>query len=386
MASDQWPDSGSTAHPFEILDRAPDAIWVARADLQIIYANAATERLFGRPRAELLGGPASAFQPASAAPDIAAALARVLDGEPHLRQGHIVRPDGTLIATEFHAARIAGGAQKDGHILVVGRDVSAWVAGRSEAREEEERLRLLVENAPDLIFTCAPDGCFVSVNRAAEGLSGYTWRQLQNMTWRDLVTEDSGAAIIAFARAAAGEQPEPFDLTVRRRDGLRARLEIRVWPLTQDGVPAGYQGIGRNVTERQEAEAAAQRSRRETEALASIAQDLTQSLEREEVLHRIVQRGRSLSESDVSAIALRDHSGFTFVADEGMRRDGLGVSITADHGLAAEALKTLRALSARRYRDHPGVQADARHSAETEGIVSVAVAPVRLDTEVVALL
>ena len=297
-----------------------------------------------------------------------------------------MRPDGTLIATEFHAARIAGGAQKDGHILVVGRDVSAWVAGRSEAREEEERLRLLVENAPDLIFTCAPDGCFVSVNRAAEGLSGYTWRQLQNMTWRDLVTEDSGAAIIAFARAGAGEQPEPFDLTVRRRDGLRARLEIRVWPLTQDGVPAGYQGIGRNVTERQEAEAAAQRSRRETEALASIAQDLTQSLEREEVLHRIVQRGRSLSESDVSAIALRDHSGFTFVVDEGMRRDGLGVSITADHGLAAEALKTLRALSARRYRDHPGVQADARHSAETEGIVSVAVAPVRLDTEVVALL
>jgi PAS domain S-box-containing protein len=160
-------------------------------------------------------------------------------------------------------------------IFIIGHDVSAWVTARSTAREEEERLRLLNRNAPDFIFTCDPDGHLVSTNRAAQKLSGYPQRQLQDMTCRDLLADESVSAVAEFARAAAGEQPVPFDLTIRRRDGLRARLEIRVWPMTHDGMPAGYQGIGRNVTERQEAEQAAQRARHESEALTAIAEDLT---------------------------------------------------------------------------------------------------------------
>ena len=225
----------------------------------------------------------------------------------------------------------------------------------------------------------------MSVNLAAEDLSGYTRRELQAMTWRDLATPESGAALVEFVRAAAGETPQPFELTLRARGGLRAVLEMRVWPVTEDGAPAGYQGIGRNVTERKQAEEAAQQSRRESEALAAMARELTQSLEREEVLRRIVERARTLSESDVSAIALRDATGFTFVAEDGMRGQGLGTSIAADEGLAAAAIAAPGAVAARRYLDDPPLPPRAQRSARAEGIVSMAVTPVRLNDEVAAL-
>jgi PAS domain S-box-containing protein len=100
MGGDSIQQTGPAAQAFVILDPAPDAMWVARADLQIIYANAAAARLFGRSRTDLVGRSATAFQPDAEAQDAATGLAELLAGETHLRQGHIMRSDGTLVATK----------------------------------------------------------------------------------------------------------------------------------------------------------------------------------------------------------------------------------------------------------------------------------------------
>ena len=99
-----------------------------------------------------------------------------------------------------------------------------------------------------------------------------------------------------------------------------------------------------------------------------------------------MERARALSGSDVSTIAVRDHCGFTFVANEGMRRDGLGASTTAQGGLLHDALTALHAVSARHYRDEPRLPGAERQNAEAEGIASMTVTPISLDGAVVALL
>ncbi|PZC49569.1 MAG: hypothetical protein DK306_000585 [Chloroflexi bacterium] len=140
------------------------------------------------------------------------------------------------------------------------------------------------------------------------------------------------------------------------------------------------------MTGRKEAEEAAQRAWRESEALSDIAQELTHSLDRETVLKRIVDHARRLSHSDVSAIAVRDGSGFTFLAEDGVQPQGLGIAFPAEGALVKAALATQRAVMARAYLEDRRLPTELRLPALEEGVASVAIAPVVLDNAVAALI
>ena len=373
----------SAADPFAALEWTPDALWIVGADLRIIFANDAAARLFGRSRATLVGSHASAFLPgASPMPQTTLQPA----DPPSTWQGHVQRPDGALLPVEFRAAPLPQSVAAEPAAIIVARDVSGWLTERQRVLDEAERLQLLVANAPDIIFSCDLDHRFLLTNLAAETVSGYGSRQLRAMSWPDLLPDGSDAALESFAAAAAGESPAPFELTLAARGGLRATMEIRVWPLTRDGALAGYQGIGRNVTARKEAEEAAQRSWGEAEALSDIAEELARSLDRETVLCQVVDRARRLSHSDVSAIAIRTGAGFTFLAEAGVRPRGLGVAFDAEGDLIQAAFAAKRAVTSRSPLDNATLPPEIYHAAQDEGVVSLAIAPVLLDDVVEALI
>jgi diguanylate cyclase (GGDEF)-like protein/PAS domain S-box-containing protein len=122
-----------------VIDCAPDAIVVADEDGTIVLANRASESLFLRPRAELLGASVESLLPERMRASHASHRARFI-GAPSTRpmgsNGRLpaLRADGSEVITEIALSATAIG----GRVLatVILRDVSARVA-------EEERLRYL---------------------------------------------------------------------------------------------------------------------------------------------------------------------------------------------------------------------------------------------------
>ncbi|MEU7527307.1 SpoIIE family protein phosphatase [Saccharothrix sp. NPDC042600] len=135
-------------------------------------------------------------------------------------------------------------------------------------RESEQRHRLLVEQATDAIWILDRDSRFVEVNPAACALLGRTRDELLGTSVTDVVVSgrDPGAPGQDAHPAVGRVITEVWQ--VRRGDGTVIALELSI-----QTTPTGTQAIGRDVTERQRAEA-------EREALLRREHEIAEALQR----------------------------------------------------------------------------------------------------------
>jgi len=118
----------------------------------------------------------------------------------------------------------------------------------------------LVQNAIDIVYTHDLAGNFTSGNPAAERLLGYTHEELLGMHWERIVAPD----YIDLARQQTvqklsagkrtGQEHTTYPLKVLTKSGKEIWLEISTRLLLQEGRPVGVQGIGRDITQRRQAE------------------------------------------------------------------------------------------------------------------------------------
>ncbi|GGM75023.1 bifunctional protein kinase/phosphatase [Lentzea pudingi] len=106
-------------------------------------------------------------------------------------------------------------------------------------RDSEQRLRLLVERATDAIWLLDHELRFVAANPATGDLLGYRSDELLGSSIADLLV-DGLPQDLSVSQV----------VTMRRADGTEVALELNV-----QSTPSGLQAIGRDVTERQRAEA-----------------------------------------------------------------------------------------------------------------------------------
>lgn len=84
----------------------------------------------------------------------------------------LIHKDGHVMHFEFTAHTvIKEGAFRGG--IGMGRDVTAEKIAREALGMSEERYRVLVENANDIIYTVAPDGIVSSVNPFVKNVTGW---------------------------------------------------------------------------------------------------------------------------------------------------------------------------------------------------------------------
>lgn len=246
----------SEARYRQLFENANDIIYIHDLDGNYISINQAGERIFGYSRDEAL----SLNMSSVVAPEHKELVKLQLDkkiaghADQTVYEVDCIRKDGTRATLEVNSSVIV---QNGVAVAVQGiaRDITERRHAEQALKHSEARFRDLFENANDLIYTHDLEGNFTSLNRAGEIITGYTREEAIRMNISEVVApEFLDMARTMTHRKLEGEIPGTYEIEIIARSGERVVLEISTRLIVIDGLPIGVQGIGRDITQRRNAE------------------------------------------------------------------------------------------------------------------------------------
>ncbi len=130
---------------------------------------------------------------------------------------------------------------------------------RIQEQALENEFNEWVENAPDLILNCAPDGRILSVNRAGERLTGFTRPQLVGSLLEDLLLTGRELSDL-IAHPSSFEPSSIMELRLRTAGKELVPVEVRCRVLRREHRPSQIQFVARDIRERRQAQDALRQS------------------------------------------------------------------------------------------------------------------------------
>jgi PAS domain S-box-containing protein len=238
------------------MQHLPAAALIRDADGRYMFVNAFIERTTRRPLKDWLGKTDADLGTPDVG-DIRATDRKVLDeGKPLSRMLQVgVRDPRYWIATKFP---LAGDSQSPPMLGAISLEITDQKRAEQLAREGEQRLRLLIDNARDYaIYTLDPNGAVTSWNQGAVRLKGYSAEEVIGKhfscfyTPEDLVAEKP-QRLLATASAEGRVEDEGWRV---RKDGSRFWASAVINSIRDDaGALLGFAKITRDLTERRRAE------------------------------------------------------------------------------------------------------------------------------------
>lgn len=219
----------------ELLESAPDATVITSEDGSIVLINRETENLFGYNRHELVGR----------------SIHWLVSKGKHLGR----RKDGSKFPVEVSHGPI----QTEEGLLISNaiRDVSERVARQKELEREQVKFEAIVRSIPDALMFSDTDRRITYCNPAVEQVFGYEPEELLGQSAAVLYEDrkdfdDQGRKRF---RVDADEEKKPFEANWKRKDGTAFPGET-IGSMVRDpsGVPVGFLGLIRDITERKETE------------------------------------------------------------------------------------------------------------------------------------
>jgi PAS domain S-box-containing protein len=163
-----------------------------------------------------------------------------------------------------------------------------------QLKVSEERYRELFENANDVVYIQDLDGRLVSVNRAAERITGYSPEEMIGRSIADLVApEHRELALHMTKRSLERDGSASYQLDVIHSDGRRVPLEVSTRVILDGDRPVATQSTARDVTERKRAD---ENLRRSIDALRRLDQDRRRLLSH---LSQVQEKERSRIAADI---------------------------------------------------------------------------------------
>ncbi|WP_188623968.1 putative bifunctional diguanylate cyclase/phosphodiesterase [Caldalkalibacillus thermarum] len=121
---------------------------------------------------------------------------------------------------------------------------------KRKLEESEQRYKSLFKYNTDAVFTLDVNGHFLTANKAAIALSGYSRKELLNMSFTLLVVmEDLGKTLKAFRETLNGN-PQNFEMCFQNKQGERIHLNITSVPIVVNESVTGVFCIAKDITQR----------------------------------------------------------------------------------------------------------------------------------------
>ncbi|MGD9347749.1 MAG: PAS domain S-box protein, partial [Candidatus Aminicenantes bacterium] len=140
--------------------------------------------------------------------------------------------------------------------------------------DSRENYQILVEEAPDLMFTTDLEGNFLYLNKAAEELIKSTSKTLRNNLIK-ITTPKYQKEIKALLKSIRRKKfPPALEVEIKTRAGKHIPLEIQFKPIkNKREIVVALEGIARNITERKKAEKEFMESLNKYESIIETARD-----------------------------------------------------------------------------------------------------------------
>ena len=166
-----------------------------------------------------------------------------------------VTKDGREIWISATGARITHGGRLAGLLSFV--DVTERKQAEEALRQSEERYRTILQEMEDSYFEVDLGGHLTFVNDSVCRDLGYSKEELIGMSYRDFVAEDDIQSVFRVFNEVyqIGVPNKGFPWKTIRKDGTQGFAETSISLLRNDrGEIIGFRGVGRDITERRQAE------------------------------------------------------------------------------------------------------------------------------------
>jgi PAS domain S-box-containing protein len=240
-----------------LFEYAPDAYYLSDFHGTFLDGNRAAEQMLGYQRDELIGASFLKLNllPASELAKAAGLLVRNALGKATGPDELILRrKDGTLLSVEVYTHVVTIHGRKV--VLGSARDITERKRTEAALRENEEKYRLVVDNAGEAILV-AQDGKLVFTNPRTSEMIGHSREELLGRSFIEFVHPDDRALVADnYRKRIAGESlPDRYEFRIVGRDGKTRHVEINAVRIDWLGRPATLNFLA-DVTERRRAEAA----------------------------------------------------------------------------------------------------------------------------------
>jgi diguanylate cyclase (GGDEF)-like protein/PAS domain S-box-containing protein len=220
---------------------------------RILYVNPALAQMHGYRAVELVDQDSRRLAAAPDRPNGGVDSLRWLRG--WKREGLRLRKDGTQFPAQLVTDVVGDVNAQPIALVTVCEDVSDRRRAEEALRDSEERYRTVVDTAPEVIFTVAPDGTLTWMNPAFEAVTGWPRDAWMGRDYLGLVHPDERApSAVAHQQIVARPGTLKTERRIQTKAGGWITLEYTVTSLVRGGKVAALFGIGRDVTARKHAE------------------------------------------------------------------------------------------------------------------------------------
>lgn len=164
-----------------------------------------------------------------------------------------VRKDGSMFDCLIRYALLDPVSGKTAAVVIV-EDITDRKQAENALRQSEARYRDILKNIEDAYYEVDLAGNLTFFNDALCTLFGITREELRGMNNREYTDEETAGKIFKVFNQVytTGEPARAFDWDIIRKDSRRRHVEASVSLMkNQKGDPVGFQGIVRDVTERE---------------------------------------------------------------------------------------------------------------------------------------